>query len=500
MVASYVGQATAAVAGIIMLPVFVQYLGAEAFGLVGFFAMLQSWSTLLDMGMTPTLSRELARYSAGALTQQRVATMIRTMEWIFIGLGLVCAWSVSLSANWSAHHWLKAREISPDEVALCIALMGGMLGLQWLGGIYRAGLVGLERMVVLNVAVIIATVGRTGGSWLVLKYVSATPRAFFTFHLAATLAEVLVFRVLFYRRFSMKSAPLWPQFRSLHGSRAMAGGMAFLATLWIVVSQSDKLVLSWLLDLPAYGAFAVVASLAGGINQLAGPMVQSLQPRLVTLAAQGQTFALEDLYRASTQLMTAGLFAIAGIMACFAGPLLLAWTGNAELARRGAQILPLYVLGNATASVLSLAFAVQFAFGRLRWQIIGSCVFGLFWVPGGYLAARYAGAVGTGWVWLACNAIYLVTWLPYIHSRILPGFWRRWLVVDVGFVLLVEGVVLAAARLVGMPFSGRIQVLAALGFATMVLAILGLLAAPHARRHGVELLRRFRMTLSKQGT
>ena len=115
MVASYVGQATAAVAGIVMLPVFVHYLGTEAYGLVGFFTMLQSWSMLLDMGMTPTLSRELARFSAGVLTQQRMATMIRTMEWIFIGLGLVCASSVILLADWSAHHWLKARNISRDE-------------------------------------------------------------------------------------------------------------------------------------------------------------------------------------------------------------------------------------------------------------------------------------------------------------------------------------------------------------------------------------------------
>ena len=499
MVANYVGQATAAVTGIIMLPVFVHYLGTEAFGLVGFFTMLQSWSLLLDMGMTPTLSRELARFSAGVLTQQRLAKMIRTMEWIFLGLGLICAWTVSMSANWIAHHWLKARQISQDEIALCISLMGGMLGLQWLGGIYRAGLVGLERMVVLNVAVVISTLGRTIGSWLVLKYLSTTPRAFFAFHVVATLVELFAFRAIFYRRFSMRNAGAWPDFRSLHGSRAMAGGMAFLATLWIVVSQSDKLVLSWLLDLSSYGSFAVAASLAGGINQLAAPMIQSLQPRFVTLAAQGQTLGLEDLYKTSTQLMTVGLFAIAGTMACFSGPLLLAWTGNTEIAQRGAPILSLYALGNATASVLSLAFAVQFAFGRLRWQIVGSCVFGLFWVPGGYLAARYAGAVGTGSIWLACNALWLVSWLSYIHSRILPGFWRRWLAFDVGVVVLMEGVVLATARLVGLPSSGRIQVLAAIALTTVLVAFLGLMVAPLARRQGLDLVRRFRLALSGQG-
>ena len=499
MVASYVGQVTAAVTGIIMLPVFIHYLGTEAFGLVGFFTMLQSWSMLLDMGMTPTLSRELARFSAGVLTQQRMAKMIRTMEWVFLGLGLISAWSVSMSANWIAHHWLKARQISQDEIALCISLMAGMLGLQWLGAIYRAGLVGLERMVALNVALVISTLGRTVGAWLVLKYLSATPRAYFAFHIAGILIELFAYRALFYRRFSMANAGLGPDFRSLHGSRAMAGGMAFLATMWIVVSQSDKLMLSWLLDLSTYGSFAVAASLAGGINQLAAPMIQSLQPRLVALAAQGQTLGLEDLYRTSTQLMTAGLFAIAGTMACFSQPLLLAWTGNAEIAQRGATVLSLYVLGNTTASLLGLAFAVQFAFGRLRWHIIGSCVFGLFWVPGGYLAALHAGAIGTGWVWLVCNALWLVSWLSYVHSRILPGFWRRWLAIDVGLVVLIEGMALAAARLVGLPFSGRIQVLATIALTTVLVAVLGLLVAPLARRQGLILVRRFRLALSGQG-
>jgi O-antigen/teichoic acid export membrane protein len=498
--ASYVGQATAAVTGIIMLPVFVGYLGPEAFGLVGFFAMLQSWSLLLDMGMTPTLSRELARFTAGAASHERVAKMIRTMEWIFAGLAVVCAGSVILSSSWISHHWLKAKAISQGEVQYCLALMGGMLGMQWLGAIYRAGLVGLERMVILNVAVIISAVGRTGGSWLVLKYVSATPHAYFTFHVLAAVVEVVGYRLLFSSIFSLKGAGPWPDFASLHGSRAMAGGMAFLSALWIVVSQSDKLTLSWLLDLSSYGSFAVAASLAGGINQLAAPMIQSLQPRFVALAAQDARDGLEELYRTSTQLMAVGLFAVAGTMAAFAAPLLFAWTGNAELARRAAPVLALYVLGYATASLLSLAFSVQFAYGRLRWQLAGSSVFGLFWVPGGYLAARYAGAVGTGAIWLGCNALYLVTWLSYIHSRILPGLWRRWLLVDVGLVVLAEGILLGGARMIGIPFTGRLQVLAAIGFATVMVVVLGLLVAPLARRQVLALVRRFRLSLSRQGS
>lgn len=500
VIASYVGQATGVITGIIMLPVFVGYLGPEAFGLVGFFSMLQSWSLLLDMGMTPTLSRELARFTAGAVTHERAAKMIRTLEWIFAGLAVLCASSVILGSGWISQHWLKAKAISQGEIAYCLALMGGMLGMNWLGAIYRAGLVGLERMVLLNIALIISAVGRTGGSWLVLKYVSATPHAYFTFHVIAALVEVIGYRTIFCRVFSLKGAGPWPSFQSMHGARAIAGGMAYLSALWIVVSQSDKLVLSWLLDLSSYGSFAIAASLAGGINQLASPLIQSLQPRFVALAAQGAKEGLEELYRTSTQLMTVGLFAVAGSMACFAGPLLLAWTGNAEVAQRGAPILALYVVGYATSAILSLAFSVQFAFGRLRYHLIGSTVLGLLWIPGGYLAARYAGAVGTGTIWMVCNALYLLTWLSYIHSRILPGLWHRWLLFDVGLVALVEGLLLVGARLVGIPFTGRIPVLGAIGFATVLVAALGLLFAPFARRQAVALIERFRISLSRQST
>src|SRR4051812_47258251 len=54
--------------GLAMLPVYMHYLGVEAYGLIGFFATLQAWFLMLDLGLSPTLNREMARYSAGRLS------------------------------------------------------------------------------------------------------------------------------------------------------------------------------------------------------------------------------------------------------------------------------------------------------------------------------------------------------------------------------------------------------------------------------------------------
>ena len=51
ILANYVGQLYVTLIGILLVPMYVKYMGAEAYGLVGFYAMLQAWFMLLDMGL-----------------------------------------------------------------------------------------------------------------------------------------------------------------------------------------------------------------------------------------------------------------------------------------------------------------------------------------------------------------------------------------------------------------------------------------------------------------
>ena len=51
----------AAIAGLIAMPFYVKYLGAEAFGMIGVHLALQGLFMMLDMGFAPAVSREIAR-------------------------------------------------------------------------------------------------------------------------------------------------------------------------------------------------------------------------------------------------------------------------------------------------------------------------------------------------------------------------------------------------------------------------------------------------------
>ncbi len=56
IIASYLSQAYITLASIVVLPLYIRYMGAEAYGLVGFFTLLQVWFSLLDMWLKPMLA------------------------------------------------------------------------------------------------------------------------------------------------------------------------------------------------------------------------------------------------------------------------------------------------------------------------------------------------------------------------------------------------------------------------------------------------------------
>ncbi|HNV87289.1 MAG TPA: oligosaccharide flippase family protein, partial [Candidatus Omnitrophota bacterium] len=60
IVANYAGQIFSVLIGIFLVPVYLRFLGVEVYGLIGFFASLQMLLNIFDLGLSTTVSREIA--------------------------------------------------------------------------------------------------------------------------------------------------------------------------------------------------------------------------------------------------------------------------------------------------------------------------------------------------------------------------------------------------------------------------------------------------------
>src|SRR5207237_10571252 len=77
---NFVGRIIIALAGMLFVPVYLHYLGVEVYGVIGFFVGLQTILSLLDFGISPTLTREIARLSAFPDKMQEMRDLSRTLE------------------------------------------------------------------------------------------------------------------------------------------------------------------------------------------------------------------------------------------------------------------------------------------------------------------------------------------------------------------------------------------------------------------------------------
>lgn len=427
---SYAGQAYALLIGILILPFYLGHLGPEAYGLIGFFAVLQAWLQLLDAGLSPSLVRQIAHFrgrSAVAAERYQPGQLLRSFEIIFLPMASLTVVTIYISSDWIAHHWLQVEVLSTETIVRCISLMGLMIGLKLYATLYKSGLQGLELHTWLNGAnIFIATLRYFGGLFLV-AYLSQDPLDFFLFQTAVALLETLIFGIKAYGL--MPNATWWAGFdwTVVKPVLPFAAGMSLTSVLWIVLTQLDKVLLSNVLLLKEYGYFSLVALIATGIMTLTNPLVQTLLPRLTMLVAEGRIAEMHALYLNATRFVCSVLFPLAGVIAFHPSDLILAWTGDAEAAQWSRHVLPWYVVGSAIMAVTAFQFYLQYAHGQLRLHVWFSVLSAVLSIPLVIYAALDHGAYGAALVWFGLRLLTFLIWPSIVHKRFAPGLHRQWL-------------------------------------------------------------------------
>lgn len=186
---SYISQIYVVLVGILVLPLYIAWLGAEAYGLIGFFAMLLAIFGLLDLGLSPTISRETARYHAGVLTQLIFTQLFRTMSLIFAVIAILGGGLLFLNSNNIASNWLSIQNLDLAEVILAIKVMAVCTALRWMTGLYRGVVIGSERLVWLGIFNTIIATMRFLLVFPVLWFFGTNITVFFVYQLFVAIFE-----------------------------------------------------------------------------------------------------------------------------------------------------------------------------------------------------------------------------------------------------------------------------------------------------------------------
>lgn len=482
VVANLLGTGATVLIGLAFVPIFVRFLGVEAYGLIGFHAALLATLQILDLGLSSTINRELARLSAIPGQSGSARDFVRTLEIPYWSLGVAIGAIIALAAPIISRQWLQVATLPIAAVQSAVVVMGVVFVLQWPISLYQGGLQGLQRQPLANAINVSLALIRNIGAVLVLAYVSTSIVAFFFWQAIASGIHVLILMLALWSRLPKSSNR--PRFKigELKRIWRFAVGMSVIAITGIILIQIDKIVLSRLLNLPEFGYYALAALVGTSLAYVVGPVFNAVFPRFSTLVARDEKEALTQLYHRATQFLAVILLPTACTLAILAMDIMRLWTGDLTTAQHTQQIVTILAIGSAINGLMTMPYALQLAYG---WTSIGvriNLLLILLAVPSAIILGSLYGGPGAASVWILTNSVYMLIGVPATHRRLMPGEAWRWLLIDIlGPFCASLAVVLVGLRLT-VPVENRL--LDAIRIAAILIASVGaaVLAAPMMRK------------------
>jgi len=351
-------------------------------------------------------------------------------------------------------------------------LMGMIVALRFLSSLYKSGIYGMEDHVWLNSANIVLISLKFIGALMLMHFISRDIEVFFEYQLVIGIIELLVLGSRFYS--IMPVAPLLCGIRYYHASvmavAPFALSIAYSTGVWIVLTQTDKLILSTLLPLEEFGYFSIIALFSAGVSMLTAPLTQALLPRMTKLHSEGKSEQLIEYYRKATQLSVVISFTAAVVIAAFPDALLYMMTGDVRLAEWGSGILPYFALGSGFLALSSFQYHLQNAYGDLKLHVRGSTLSIILQTPVIIVATVNFGAIGAGISWFVIRLAWFIVWSALVHNRLIPGFHKQWIAKDILPILFsacLGGLVLDQFILQDMS-DGRLSVFLQLAISSVI--------------------------------
>lgn len=416
--------------GIVFVPFYVRLMGVESYGIIGVFISLVGVLTVLDLGLSQSLNREMAKLSSDGKNGQRMVDTVRTLEGVYWAVAMLVGVVVTLLAKPIANYWLNPETLTVGDLLQALWVMGLVIALRWPVSLYMGGLNGLQRQVQVNILLSIFATLQGLGALLVLWFIAPTIQAYFFWQAAVALAQVAVFRVALLRNLPRGHRGTFNR-RVFREIWHFAAGMSGISVLGMILTQMDKVLLSKLLTLTEFGYYTFATTVAAALFRLIGPVFTAYYPRLTELVSRKDEPGLVRTYHQGSQLMAIVIFPAAFVLALFSKEILMVWTHDPNVVQHASLLISLLTIGNALNGLMTMPYALQLAHGQTKLAIYQNIVAVTLLVPALYFAAYHWRGVGAAVTWIALNIGYFLISVSIMHRGLLPNEKWNWYKNDV---------------------------------------------------------------------
>lgn len=424
LLGNYIGKFWSIASIYLFVPLYIKYLGIDAFGVIAFHSVILGILFIADGGLSPAFAREVAK-SSKKLSE--VATLLRSLEMCYMVIILVIVIGISLASGWIATSWLKHSQKIPISVLqTSIILMGAIAAIQVAMSLYNAGLMGAEYHATANLLQIGFSMTRSG---LVILPIYFYPNllVFFSWQLVTSAFFLILMRRTVRRKLGLDSSGRFST-EALRSIGKFALGMLGIAVISALNTHMDKLVLSKMLSLQDLGRYTLAGMLAQAPSIITLPIAVSLLPRLTRWVIDRQHEQLIASYHRFSYIIASIATTTGFVVALNPFQLINCWTGNPSLSVGLDLTVRILVFGHVMLALQYMPYHLALANGHSKTSLIIGSVFVVISPFLLVLLINQIGISGAAIPWLLMNTSVAILLATLILRRFLSGqFIKSWL-------------------------------------------------------------------------
>lgn len=431
LVTSFVARGIFLLVPLMVTPLVLKNIGVGKYAIIGVFAFIQSAIALLDLGIVPTLVREISILRARKANDGILRNTLRTIEVVYAGLAVCVVVFGGLGGGFAAFFWMKLELMNEWQATLIFLMMSIGASASFMNGLYSATMVAMNHQLRLNTLSILISLfgaaisicGLVYFNWDLLKFVTCQ-------------AGISWMSLTITRRFAWGSLP-----RSSSGAsfdqaillslRRFATGMSITQLLAVITMNLDRILLARLLPATSFGHYALASATASSLSGVGHPIISVVTPKLMYAFGSEDRIGAIQQYHFYSQVVSVIVFPVIVTAVIFAEPLLLAWLDNIEIARTASLPFQLLAMGWLLNVLMNLPYVVQLAHGWIRLGLFGLLAGLAIQLPIlVYFVPRFGINAGA-WSWLIMELGFFFIAIPIMHCYILKGEAFEWYLRDV---------------------------------------------------------------------
>ena len=429
-IANYAGNIWSNLLSFLLVPVYLHYLGVEAYGLIGGFYAVISFIGLLDLGLSATIKREVALRNATEEKLLTIPDLLRTTEIIYWCTGTVILLLMVLLAQPISTQWINAENIDLATVKWAVIILGLTVAIRWPVTTYRGTLIALEKQVQLNILEGALKTFRELGAVLILVMISPTIIAFLLWQAFIAVLEVFLMMVFAWRNVPTIKNRANFKIEILKEIWQFAAGISWTTIVSIILAQIDKILLSKFVSLEQFGYYMLASTLAQKLSIILQPFVVTISPKLIALAVQPDETKLINFFHKSSLFISIAITPIASTLIFFAPTILGLWTQSPEVAVQASNILAMLTFGTMLDSLYNISYQIQLAIGKPQIGAIFNSCSVILVIPAMLYIVPQLQLFGAALIKTVVNILYYLVLSRITHRYILHQEHRRWLIQD----------------------------------------------------------------------